>query len=444
MTAPAAKRCTRCGQTMPLSEFGTCGLGAQGQPLYRPSCRPCTAAGHRERRAGYKQTLEADTGGSSARSPDWPEDERTQPGYTHTQNGYELPAVGPHESQPAVEKLDQVTEHRLRTRVRELESANRRLIADLSDAQAFADLHAQSIEERSTAATIEPREQASGLREGTALILASDWHIEEEVRPEMVVGRNRYNLEISARRMERFFQSARWGINYSRQAFQIRDAVLWLGGDFITNYLRDENLESNLLSPVEAIAYAFDSLSAGIRFLLEDTGLERLVIPCSDGNHGRLTKKPQVNTRQKNSIEWLLYHQLATAFAHEPRVEFKIAQGELLHLDIYGRTVRFTHGDAVQYQGGIGGITIPIYKALAGWATVRPADLTCMGHWHQYTQLRDLIVNGSLIGFSPFSIRIKARFEPPAQAFTILEPKRFNSVSMPLWVSDVADDEAAA
>ena len=178
------------------------------------------------------------------------------------------------------------------------------------------------------------------------------------------------------------------------------------------------------------------------RYLLEDGQLERLVIPCNDGNHGRLTEKTRSATRKENSLEWLLYIGLQREFARDPRVQFQIADGTQLFLDVYGRTIRFTHGDSVKYGGGIGGITIPIYKALARWDTVRHADLTIMGHFHQRISLSDLIVNGSLIGYSPYAMDIGARFEPPAQEFSMLEPVRFRSASIPLHVSDREDDDA--
>lgn len=343
---------------------------------------------------------------------------------------------------PVEEKLQPVLEHRLKARNAALESQVKDLLGQLDTAQRVAEFRREASEIH--IAPIEPRERGRGpLREATALALASDWHIEEEVRPEQVAGRNRYNLEISERRMARFFEAVRYAINFNRQIFKIRDLVLWLGGDIITNYLREEDVEANMLAPPRAIAYAVENVAAGIKHLLEDVGLERIVIPCNDGNHGRLDGKNKIKcrTRTENSLEWLMYTMLAQQFAHEPRVQFQIAAGEMLYYEIYGRTVRFMHGDIVNYGGGQGGVTIPLYKAIGRYDTVRRADLTVLGHFHQYTSLSDILINGSLIGYSPYSLRIGARFEAPQQAFTILDPMRFKSVSMPLWVGSRDDDD---
>lgn len=340
------------------------------------------------------------------------------------------------------EVITQVEEHRLKRLVSSLRAEVKDLTAQLSDTQALADIAAEARNE--VVNPITPRERRPGLlREATALICASDWHIEEEVRPEQVAGRNRYNLDISNRRMQRFFEASRWAIDFNRQIFTIRDAVLWLGGDLITNYLHPDNVETNLLSPPQAIAYAHASIIAGIKFLLEDPKLERLVVVCNDGNHGRLSDRMRSAARVAQSIEWLLYHMIAHDFRDNKRVEFIIAEGEHLYFEVYGRTIRFTHGDSTRYGGGIGGIMIPIYRSIARWQTVRHADLTVMGHWHQRTVLPDLIVNGSLIGYSPYSLTIGARFEPPSQNFSILEPQRFRSVDLPLWVSEREDDSDA-
>jgi hypothetical protein len=331
-----------------------------------------------------------------------------------------------------------VEEHRLRAKVTDLNARVKALAAELSDTQYLNDVVEEARAVR--VPPIIPRERASGLSEATCQVLASDWHIEEQVLPEQVAGRNTYNLQISQRRMERFFEAVRWGLQFNRQAFVIRDLILWLGGDFISNYIHADGVETNLLTPPEALAYAHVSLSAGIRYLLQDKQLERIVVPCNDGNHGRMTDTMRVSSRCAMSLETMLYGFLAREFSGDKRVQFIIAQGSHLYYEVYGRTIRYLHGDETRVGGGIGGITNPIYKTMARWETVRRADLTCMGHYHQRTSLSDLIINGSLIGYSPYSLSIGARFEPPTQDMTILDPRRFKGISMPLWVSDRDED----
>jgi hypothetical protein len=344
------------------------------------------------------------------------------------------------QAKPVEETVTPVEEHRLKKKLQQLEAQNRQLVKDLSDAQELGDI-VREAHEFEDVPGIEPREYTSGLREGTALAMASDWHIDEVIEPGQVSGRNRYNPDVSARRMERFFESVRWAIDSQRNTFTIRDLVLWLGGDLITNYLHPDNELTNAMSPPEALAYAHRSIADGIKYLLEDEGLERIVVPCNDGNHGRMSKKLGSSSRTMMSLEIMLYKMLQREFRNEPRIQFIIAEGEHVYYEVYGRTIRFVHGDAIKYAGGIGGITIPLMKAVNAWNTIRQADLTCLGHFHQRLVLPDIMVNGSLIGYSPFSMTIRARFEPPSQNFSILEPKRFRSIDLPLWVSERSDDQ---
>lgn len=283
---------------------------------------------------------------------------------------------------------------------------------------------------------IRPREIKSGKREATWVALASDWHIEESVDPGKVNGVNSYNLAIARHRVERFFAGVTWLANYHAQEFKLRDGMFWLGGDLITGYLREENLEDNECSPVHAIATLHSWIADGVRHILKNTPTEVLKIICNSGNHGRLTQKKRPATQEANSLEWLLYHFLAREFADDKRVEFVLPLGAHTYAQVYNKIIRFHHGDDTKYGGGVGGIMIPIRKAIQRWQTVRRADLTCMGHYHQYTCVDDLIINGSLIGYNPYALSIGAQFEEPTQAFFLLDSKRGVTMPAKVWVKD--------
>jgi hypothetical protein len=336
---------------------------------------------------------------------------------------------------PPAPPPDALELHRLRSALDDMKRRERELLERLDAAERMS-THVAALAADGTPIGVQRRERVFGKREATALALASDWHLEELVDPATVGGVNAYDLAIAERSARRFFEGIVWLIDFHGGAFSVRDLVLWLGGDIISNTIHEELLESNLLAPLVATRFAREVIVRGIRMLLEETELERIVVPCSYGNHGRTTAKPRISTGAVNSYEVALYHQLADDFRHEPRVRFVVSRGELLYLDVYDLVVRFTHGDAVKYGGGIGGITIPINKALAGWGSTRRADLTCMGHWHQYISARGLITNGSLVGYGPFSQRVKATFEPPQQAFCLIDSRRGVCQSTPIWIRD--------
>ena len=335
-----------------------------------------------------------------------------------------------------------IQERKERSAVRGLKSRLNDALSLLEQVQLERDTVLAVPSARRGVPSIAPRERTGVLREATAVALASDWHIEERVLPEQVNGKNAYNLGIAHRRVERFFSGLQYLIRYHQDHFLIRDLLLWLGGDLITGFLREENLESNELSPVQAIATLQVWLSDGIKSLLQMDDLH-LTIVCSSGNHGRLTDKMRPSTREANSIEWLLYNILAREFENDPRVKFILPAGAHTYVEVYGKLIRFLHGDDARYAGGVGGIMVPLMRALARWDTVYHAHLTCLGHFHQYYDTDGLVCNGSLIGYNPFALSIGARFEEPRQAFFLLDSRRGKTFSADIWVRD-EEEEASS
>lgn len=136
-----------------------------------------------------------------------------------------------------------------------------------------------------------------------------------------------------------------------------------------------------------------------------------------------------------------MYAQLKLRFADEPRLKFVMPTSEFTFLDdVYSKTIRFLHGDAFNYNGGIGGITIPMLRSVPRWDSVKSADLTCMGHWHQRICLPNLLVNGSLIGYNSFAMSKGFSFESPSQSMRMLDSKRWTGADIPLYVADRDDD----
>lgn len=282
------------------------------------------------------------------------------------------------------------------------------------------------------------REKTSGMREMTAVVLASDWHVEEPVEPESVAYRNAYDLEIAAKRVEKFFRGIIWNIEHHRASkkLAIRDLLLWLGGDLMTGYIHPELVESNLLSPTETVRWLLPRIRDGVATLLETLALDSLVVPCSFGNHGRTTDKPRISTGYANSYEWLMYHSLADEFRRDKRVRFEITNSPHQYVQVYDHVLHFHHGDDVKYQGGVGGLGIPLLKAVPMWDLVKKADIHCIGHHHTLRDYGRVVVNGSLIGYGPYSQRIRAEFEAPGQMLFYVDKKRGKAMVTHLWVDD--------
>lgn len=283
----------------------------------------------------------------------------------------------------------------------------------------------------------------TGKREGAAVVILSDWHVEEVVKPGTVNGLNEYNPEIARERATRLAEGIIRLVEMNRDVFDLRVLVLGLLGDFISGYIHEELVEVNAFTPPVAIFFAEELLSMVIDTLVARGNFDRILVPCTVGNHGRTTAKMHIAKRVETSYEWMLYNMLARKYAKTPGVEFHVAEGEHVYLEAYGRTLRFMHGDSIKGGGGIGGVLVPILRHMAKLEKFKKADITHIGHFHTLSWLSSVVVNGSLIGYSPYALSFGADFEPPQQAFYILDSKRGRSVHAPIWVDPSESKDAA-
>jgi len=256
----------------------------------------------------------------------------------------------------------------------------------------------------------------------TMVVLLSDIHCEEIVRSEQVNGLNAFDLDVCEARLAelqtRFFAM----LEHERQLCQIDRVCIWLGGDLISGMIHPELAEENSLHPLAAIRWIGERLRGFIDAVSEQA--REVIVATSCGNHGRTTEKLRTNETD-TSYEQHLYLTMRAAEA-KPNVRWLVSEGHLNYVDLDGFVIRFCHGHAIRYQGGIGGIHVPLNKAISSWDSTRRASLTCIGHWHQFSWSRSgrYVTNGSVIGHSAYAVRIKATYEPPCQATFVIDHGR--------------------
>lgn len=308
---------------------------------------------------------------------------------------------------------EKVEIHRTQKTAREVKRENRELLEELS--QREKELEAiLAIKQTPQEYLIYP--QGSKGLSATAVICWSDWHIEELVNGATVNYLNEFNLEIADARIQRCIENSGRLLDIASVETQIDKVILWLGGDFITGNIHEELLENTSLRPIEAITWVQRRLKAGIEYLLERTDKDILIV-CNGGNHARITKTTHFATEAGNSLEYVMYHFLKDLFSTNERVEWLVSEGYHAYVNLYGKSLRFHHGHAVKYGGGVGGIFIPAYKAVSQWNKAKHADLDIFGHFHQLKNGGNFICNGSLIGYNAYALSIKADFEKPRQKF---------------------------
>jgi hypothetical protein len=336
----------------------------------------------------------------------------------------------PKETYSTLDNTDIVKEKQEKDKLNQVKSINKKLIEEL-------EIERKKVEASKWIMDKKPKEykitETTKKHEATAVIVASDWHIEEIVEKESVNMINEYNLEIAEKRAKNFFSNALRLIKKEEKDVTINKVVLALLGDFISGYIHEELIESNSLSPTQAIYKIRSLLKSGIDFLLNNTEQD-LVLACCNGNHPRISEKYKISTAYKNSYEWLLYNILVDEYSNEKRIKFVMNNGYFTMLDIFNYKIRFHHGDHIKYGGGIGGITIPVNKAIAQWNKMQSVDLDVFGHFHQMISMKNFVCNGSLVGYNAYAMSIKAEYERPQQTFFLIDKEKGKSIYAPIWV----------
>lgn len=328
--------------------------------------------------------------------------------------------------------------HRAKAQAAERKRATSGLVKQLAVAEAELEAALQVTDARKPLAKLwEPRKGrhlSKDKRVASAHAIASDWHVGEIVKRAQVSGLNEYNPEIARVRAARFFEGVAWLILEQRRMFTIQDLDLDLLGDFISGHIHAELVLSNAMTPIEETMFAQDLLSEGIAFLLKQVPDLRIRIPCLHGNHDRTTQKTWVGAIAKMSHTWAMYHALRKQFLHEPRVQFQIAEGAHMTVAVYAWRKHLHHGDSVKSQGGIGGVDVPLNRAAVRWREKYKADWSEVGHFHQLQIGRQVVRNGSLIGYSTYAEWLAAAAaEPSMQAFYLIDSKRGQAQATALW-----------
>ena len=293
-----------------------------------------------------------------------------------------------------------------------------------------------------THGAVRPRRLTRGGRvsrgTATAILCCNDWHVEGCIKRESVDGANEFDLQIAKRRIDRTWQKALYLLEFARHISNIRDLVLWLGGDLINGTIHEELEEANFLGPAEAVLFVQDHVATGIDLLLKQAKVDRVTIVTSYGNHGRTTRTRRISTGYRHSWEWLAYQNLARHYRRTPKVAFQITEGYHNFLDVQGHDVRFHHGDAVRYGGGVGGVTIPLRKKIAQWNKRRAARFDILGHFHQFIDAWDSVVCGCLCGYDAYAIEIGAEYQPPTQTFVVIDRHYGKVLTVPIFCEEAA------
>lgn len=261
-------------------------------------------------------------------------------------------------------------------------------------------------------------------KDAVPCIMLSDLHWGETIEPEQVFNRNSYNQDIAKERLEIFIQNV---IDFfkNKMNFTYNGITINLNGDLLSGDIHEELTKSNEEELMKSFLTLKMELVKVLTKLADSFG--NVFIACTPGNHSRNTQKKTHKNKAHTNFDWLLYCLLEQWFQTDSRFSFSISEGDELQYDIYEHSFRLTHGD--QFSGGFGltGATNPISKGnmkkqLASMTYNLEYDTLLIGHFHQTMILNDCIANGSLVGYSEFSMQNNMPYEDPKQMVWLVHP----------------------
>lgn len=285
-----------------------------------------------------------------------------------------------------------------------------------------------------------PKRRPRALTAAPVLVL-SDWHFGEVVDPRVMDGFNAYDDDIAVARWERVINQAPEMLGRHLAGYSYPFAVVALIGDMLSGDIHAELAKSNQFTTPDTVVRWVPRIIAGLKHFADATGIERIVVPCVDGNHDRLDHRTPMKRRAESSFTWIVYHSIALALDDDPRFHFAISRSSDVIVDLFDERHMFVHGDGARGGGGIGGIWPPIMRyvtklKVAQMGQGRPVDQVIMGHWHQYTIGRGWLVNGSGKGYDEYARRMAFEPERPAQALYAVAPGRGVVLNAPVHADD--------
>jgi len=273
------------------------------------------------------------------------------------------------------------------------------------------------------------------------IIPISDFHFSETVKPEQVSHMNEYNTEIA---VERLNSVATKNIKIIDKGFNglydIKDIIVPLMGDIISGNIHEELAETNGLTSSEMVLEAAEVIINVIEnYIKHLPNVNNIYVPCIVGNHGRMKKAYRFKNAVQENFEYLAYKVIEKHFRNSEIVKVEVSESVEMVINVLGKNIYLHHGNLANFSGGVGGITIPLNKAVSRIKQRYGAigviiDYVILGHWHQHIVMNDsgLIVCGSLKGLDEYSLQY-ASGSNPSQPFLLFQEKYGLTFSSPIY-----------
>ena len=271
----------------------------------------------------------------------------------------------------------------------------------------------------------------------------SDWHAGEVVEPDETHKLNTFNRSVLNARVKRLVERT-ISLTFNHGPGNYPGIVVNILGDMVSGGLHPELAKTDEEEIIPAVLHTVDILIWALETLIDKFG--NVFVPCTSGNHGRQTPKPEFKRYVYKNFDWLIYQLLARHFANRKEIIFSIPAENEVHYRVFGRRYLAMHGDMMGVKGGDGiiGCIGPIMRGamkVGKQQSVigRDFDTLLMGHWHQSLWLPGVIVNNTLKGWDEYARNaLRAPPSTPSQSLWLEHPRYGRTAHREVLLEDPA------
>jgi hypothetical protein len=253
-----------------------------------------------------------------------------------------------------------------------------------------------------------------------ATLLLGDLHIGEKVSREEVYGFGEYNFDIFAKRLKFLSESIKSITMRKLKGYWIDKLVIFGLGDMVSGRIHEEIIEN----AEDIVFQVMNGAFVTAQFVLELSKMfKEIEIDGVLGNHGRVKQRVYYKKRYVN-WDYMFYQMLGMFLANNDRIKCNFPKSFFLVKKIHNWSFLVLHGDQIRSW-----MRIPWYGIeRMMW---RLGDLLqgkginvhyrVLGHFHNTGELDkvpgEMVINGSMIGGTEYSLINMAAFDRPTQLF---------------------------
>lgn len=257
----------------------------------------------------------------------------------------------------------------------------------------------------------------------TLLLHLSDWHADEVVRQEAVIGLNSYNSHIVEKRVGRIVgNTIEIKDRLQKGGHRFPSLVVAMNGDMVSGTIHEIEKHTDSGNIIKSVLKCAELLATAIRDLAGE--FENVYCFGTSGNHGRLPDAKKVQLKDPTrSWDYLIYKYAELALKDCENVHIEIPDSWAVMYEIDRKMFYQGHGHFIKSWNSIPFYGISRLTSRLGAVLnkhYRPVDYWLFGHFHVNGSIEnaggEYLVNPSLIGPQEFGVHCLGDATSPGQS----------------------------